>query len=49
VLTGVRVAAKRQHNGDKERWWLEFITRAKEGAKELEREGKRGGEGQGLS
>jgi hypothetical protein len=41
--------AKRRRVGGKEWWWLELIMGVKEGAKELEREGKRGGEGQGLS
>jgi hypothetical protein len=41
--------AKRQRNRGKEQRQLEPITRVKEGAKELGREGKRGGEGRGLS
>jgi hypothetical protein len=40
---------KRRRDGGKERRWLELIARAKEGVKELELEGKRGGEGRGLS
>jgi hypothetical protein len=40
---------ERRHNGGDERWWLELNVRVKEGARELEREGKRGGEGQGCS
>jgi hypothetical protein len=43
------VVAKRQRNRGKEQRQLEPITRVKEGAKELGREGKMGGEGRGLS
>jgi hypothetical protein len=49
VLTGARAAAKRQRDGGKERWGLELIARVKEGARDLDREGKRGGEGRGFS
>jgi hypothetical protein len=50
VLTGARAAAEGQHDGGEEWRWLELDVRAKEGAKELERErGKRGGEGRGFS
>jgi hypothetical protein len=49
VLTGARAAAKRRRDGGKERWRLELTARVREGAKELGREGRRGGEGQGLS
>jgi hypothetical protein len=48
-LTGARAAVERRHDGGDERWWLELSARVKEGARELEREGKRGGEGQGCS
>jgi hypothetical protein len=47
VLTGARAAAKRQHDRGEEWRWLELGARAKEGARELGREGKRGGEGRG--
>jgi hypothetical protein len=47
VLTGARAATKRRHDGGEERRWLELITRAKEDARELRREGKRCGEGWG--
>jgi hypothetical protein len=33
---------KRWHDGAEERRWLELITRAKEGMRELRREGKKG-------
>jgi hypothetical protein len=49
VLTEAQATAKRQRDGGKEQWQLELIARVKEGVKELRREGKRGGEGQGLS
>jgi hypothetical protein len=45
VLTGARAAAKRWHDRGKEQRWLELVVRAKD----LGREGKRGGEGRGLS
>jgi hypothetical protein len=48
VLTLARAATKRRHDGGKERRLLELVVRVKEGAKELRREGERGGEGQGL-
>jgi hypothetical protein len=47
VLTGAWAVAKRRRNGGSERWQLELVVRAKEGAKELRREGMRCGEGQG--
>jgi hypothetical protein len=49
VLTGARAAVKRRRDGGREQRWLELIARAKEGTRELEREGKRGGEGWGCS
>jgi hypothetical protein len=42
VLTGARAAAEGQRDGGEEGRWLEFNARAKEGVKELEREGKKG-------
>jgi hypothetical protein len=48
VLTGARAVAKRRRTGGRERRWLELTTRAKEGLKELEKEGMRCGEGGGL-
>jgi hypothetical protein len=45
VLTRARAAVKRRRDRSKEQRWLELIARVKEGAKELSREGKRGGEG----
>jgi hypothetical protein len=47
VLTGDGGVATRRHTGGSERRWLELIARAKEGAKELGREGMRCGEGRG--
>jgi hypothetical protein len=47
VLTGDGRVAKRWRTGGNERWWLELITRAKEGAKELRKEGMRCGERRG--
>jgi hypothetical protein len=39
VLTGAQAGAKRWRTGDSERRRLELVTRAKEGVKELRREG----------
>jgi hypothetical protein len=47
VLTGDGRVAERWHTGGNERWRLELVTRAKEGAKELGREGMRCGESRG--
>jgi hypothetical protein len=47
VLTGAWVVAKRRRTGGSERRRLELVVRAKEGAKELRREGMRCGEGRG--
>jgi hypothetical protein len=44
VLTGDGGVATRRHTGGNERRRLELIARAKEGAKELGREGMRCGE-----
>jgi hypothetical protein len=41
VLTGDRRVAERWRTGGHERWRLELVTRAKESAKELGREGMR--------
>jgi hypothetical protein len=49
VLTRARAAVERRHDEGKDRRWLELSVRAKEVTRELEREGKRGGEGQGCS
>jgi hypothetical protein len=49
VLTGAQAVAERWHDGGEGQWQLELGTRAKEGARELRREGKRGGEGWGCS
>jgi hypothetical protein len=49
VLTGAQGAAERRCDGGGERRQLELSTRAKEGVRELEREGKRGGKGRGCS
>jgi hypothetical protein len=49
VLTGARAVAERRCDGGGEWRWLELSTRAKEGVRELEREGKRSGEGRGCS
>jgi hypothetical protein len=46
-LAGDGGVAMRRRTGGSERRWLELIVRAKEGAKELGREGMRCGEGQG--
>jgi hypothetical protein len=48
-LTGARVAVERRRNGGDERRGLELSVRATEGLRELNREGKRGGEGVGYS
>jgi hypothetical protein len=47
VLTGDGVVAERRCTGGNERRRLELIARAKEGAKELGREGMRCGESRG--
>jgi hypothetical protein len=47
VLTGDGGVATRRHTGGSERQGLQLVTRAKEGAKELGREGMRCGEGRG--
>jgi hypothetical protein len=47
VITGDGVVATRRCTGGSERRRLELITRVKEGAKELGREGMRCGEGRG--
>jgi hypothetical protein len=44
VLTGDGGVAMRRHTGGSERRRLELVVRAKEGAKELGREGMRCGE-----
>jgi hypothetical protein len=41
VLTDDRGVAERRRTGGNEWWWLELVARAKEGAKELGREGMR--------
>jgi hypothetical protein len=48
-LTGARMVMERQRDGGDEWQQLELSVRAKEGAKELRREGERGGEGRGCS
>jgi hypothetical protein len=47
VLTSDGGVAERRRTGGNERQWLELIARAKEGAKELGREGMRCGESRG--
>jgi hypothetical protein len=47
VLTGDGGVAERRHTGGNERRRLEIIARAKEGTKELRREGMRCGESRG--
>jgi hypothetical protein len=47
VLTGDGRVAERWRTGGNERWQLELVARAKEGTKELEREGMRCGESRG--
>jgi hypothetical protein len=47
VLPSDGGVAKRRCTGGRERRWLDRVARAKEGAKELGREGMRGGEGRG--
>jgi hypothetical protein len=47
VLTGDGGVAERRCTGGSERRWLELITGAKEGTKELGREGMRCGESRG--
>jgi hypothetical protein len=49
VLTGARAAAERRRDGGEDQRWLELDVRAKEGARELKREGNKGGEGRGCS
>jgi hypothetical protein len=41
VLTEARVAVKRRRDGDREQWRLELGARAKDGVRELGREGKK--------
>jgi hypothetical protein len=48
VLTGDGGVAMRRRTGGSERRWLELVARAKEGAKELGREGMRCGEDRGF-
>jgi hypothetical protein len=47
VLTGNGRVAERWRTGVHERRWLELVARAKEGTKELGREGMRCGESRG--
>jgi hypothetical protein len=47
VLTGDGGVATRRRTGGSERWRIELVARAKEGVKELGREGMRCGEGRG--
>jgi hypothetical protein len=47
VLIGDGGVALRRCTGGSERRWLELVARAKEGVKELRREGMRCGEGRG--
>jgi hypothetical protein len=47
VLTSDGGVATRRRTGGSERRWLELVARAKEGTKELRREGMRCGEGRG--
>jgi hypothetical protein len=49
VLTKARAVVDWRRNRGEERWQLELGTRAKEGARELGREGEKGGEGRGCS
>jgi hypothetical protein len=49
VLTGDGGVATRRRTGGNEWWQLELIARAEEGAKKLEREGMRCGEGRAVS
>jgi hypothetical protein len=48
-LTVAPAAVERRRDGGDEWQWLELDTRVKEGMRELEREGKMGGEGRGFS
>ncbi len=47
MLTGDGGVATRRRTGGNERWRLELVARAKEGAKKLGREGMRCGESRG--
>jgi hypothetical protein len=47
VLTGDGGVVERRRTGGNERRWLELVVRAKDGAKELGREGMRCGQSQG--
>jgi hypothetical protein len=47
VLIRARAVTERRRDRGEDRWWLELGVRAKEGARELGREGNRGGEGRG--
>jgi hypothetical protein len=47
VLTGDGGVALRRCTGGSEQRWLELVARAKEGVKDLRREGMRCGEGRG--
>jgi hypothetical protein len=49
VLTGARASAERRRDGGEEQRWLELGVGAKEGTRELRREGERDGEGRGCS
>jgi hypothetical protein len=49
VLTRACAMAETRRDGGKDSWRLELDSSAKEGARELRREGKRGGEGRGCS
>jgi hypothetical protein len=46
-LTGDEMVAERWRTGGNKRWWLELVARAKEGSKELGKEGMRCGESRG--
>jgi hypothetical protein len=48
-LTGARATVEMWRDGGNEQRWLGLSVRAKEGARELGREGERGGEGWGCS
>jgi hypothetical protein len=49
VLTGDGGVVTRRRTGGNERWRLELIARAEEGAKKLRKEGMWCGEGRGVS